>query len=172
MEYEMKSFYDILPNLIDRYPTIVSKETIEKLVLADKNALSFETASACIGSLDVFKERLETLSKEEQTPIDKDSSGDYSTKKEKDFVLEDSIRHNFANVKFQSLVDYAKKEDTFLYTEFVDIDAARNRIASEIVSKYENEFNSFLVALKAAEGVEKSVIDSLLQTKIHVGELN
>lgn len=168
----MKAFYDILPNLINKFPTIVSKETIEKLVFADKNAMSFDSAASCIANIEVFKEQIEALSKENEVPFDKDSPGDYNTEKEKDFVLEDSIRHNFANVKFQTLVDYAKKEDSFLYTEFVDIDAARDRIASEIVSKYESDFNSFLVALKTAEGVDKSVIDALLQTKIHVGELN
>jgi hypothetical protein len=167
----MNTFNDILPALIKKFPTLMSKKTVEQLVLTDKNALSYESAALCMASIDA-NESDNTLSKESEVPFDKDSRSDYDTKKEKDFVLEDAIRHNFANIKFQSLVDFAKKEDTFLYTEFVDVDAARNRIASEIINKYENEFDSFLVALKTAEGVDKSIIESLLQTRIHVGEVN
>jgi hypothetical protein len=164
----MNTFNDILPFLIKKYPTIVSKDTIEKLVLADKGALSFDSASACLSELEVAAANDNVRSKEESNPI----GSEFDTQKEKDFVLEEAVRHNYANVKFKALVDYAKKEDSFLYTEFSDIDAARNRIAAEIVSKYESDFNSFLVALKTAEGVDKSIIDSFLQTKIHVGELN
>jgi 6-pyruvoyl-tetrahydropterin synthase len=166
----MNTFNDILPSLIKKFPSIVSKETIEGLVLKeDKNALSFECAFLCMSELDSSKE---SRSQEATASFDTAGANDYETEKEKDFTLEEAVRNNFANVKFKALVDHAKKEDTFLYTEFTDIDSARNRIASEIISKYENEFNSFLVALKTAEGVDKSVIESLIQTKIHVGELN
>jgi hypothetical protein len=167
----MNNFNDILPGLIKKLPSIVSKKTIEDLVLAKNNALSFECASNCIAELNIAEEK-NARSSESQEPIDKDNPGDYDTKGEKDFTLEEAVRHNFANVKFKALVDYAKKEDSFLYTEFTEIDSARNRIASEIVSKYENDFNSFIVALKTAEGVDKTILESLLQTKIHVGELN
>jgi hypothetical protein len=167
----MGTFNNILPKLIKKFPSLVRKETIEKLVLQDKNALSYEAASNCIGALDAFareheKDAVSTESESDQF------KGDFDTKGEKDFTLEESTRLNFANVKFSALVDYAKEDDTFLYTEFVDVDAARNRVASEIVANYENDFNSFLVSLKTAEGVDKSVIDGFLQTKIHVGELN
>jgi hypothetical protein len=170
----MNSFNDILPTLIKKFPTIVSKETIEKLILNDtKNALSYESAMNCVTALDVAREQNELLRSVENThTIDRSDAGDYNTNNEKDFTLENSIRRDFSNVKFSALVDFAKKDDFFLFTEFVDVDAARNRIASEIVSKYENDFNAFLVSLQAQEGVDKSIITSLLQTKIHVGELN
>jgi hypothetical protein len=171
MELNMNSFNDILPKLIKQFPSIVSKETIEKLLLSDKNALSYENAAQCISEIDSAVER-NTLSTESTQGIDRSDAGDYETKKEKDFVLENSLKNHFANVKFKALVDFAKKEDTFLFTEFTEIDAARNRIAAEIVSKYENDFNSFLVSLQAQEGSGKSIIESLLQTKVHVGEIN
>jgi hypothetical protein len=166
------SFNNILPILIKEFPSIVSKETIQKLILSDKNALSYECAFNCISEIDANDQKLPKKSQEGELPIDKATAEDYDTDNEQKFVLEQATRSNYANVKFKALVDHAKKEDTFLYTEFVDIDSARNRIASEIVSKYENDFNSFLVALKTAEGVDKSKIEELIQTKIHVGELN
>jgi hypothetical protein len=172
MEFNMNGFNDILPKLIKHFPTIVSKKTIESLLLLDKNALSYDSAASCITELDSAKEMNKTHSSEATQGIDRSDAGDYQTKKEDDFVLANSVRSHFANVKFDSLVDFAKKEDTFLFTEFTEVDAARNRIAAEIVSKYENDFNSFLVSLQAQEGVDKSIVESLLQTKIHVGELN
>jgi hypothetical protein len=169
MELNMNNFNNILPSLVRQLPSLVSKETIEKLLLADKNALSYENAADCIATLDSVIENKNAFAKESTQPVE----GDFDTKNDKNFTLEDSVSQNyFANVKFKALVDFAKKEDTFLFTEFTDIDAARNRISAEIVSKYENDFNSFLVSLQAQEGVDKSIIESLLQTKIHVGELN
>jgi hypothetical protein len=147
----------------------MTKKTIEDLVMADKNALSFECASSCIGELDVAEAQ---RSQESSIPIDKDDASSYNTENEKTFFLENATKQHFADVKFKALVDHAKKEDSFLFSEFVEVDAARNRIASEIISKYENEFNSFLVALKTAEGIDKSAIDSLIQTKIEVGEIS
>jgi hypothetical protein len=171
MEFNMNTFNDILPNLIKNYPSIVSKKTIENLLLTDKNALSYESAMNCIAEIDSASEQ-NTISTESTQPIDRSDAGDFETKKEKDFVLENASRMHYANVKFSSLVEFAKKEDAFLFTEFMDVEAARNRLASEIVSKYENEFNAFLVSIQAQEGVDKSIVESLIQTKIHVGELN
>jgi hypothetical protein len=168
----MTNYNDILPNLVKKFPAIISKKTVEQLVLSDTNALSFECASVCIDELESADTGAAKRSQESTLIDGKSAPSDYDTKNEHDFTLEEIKRLNFANVKFKALVDYARKEDTLLYTEFNEIDSARNRIASDIISKYENDFNSFLVSLRMAEGVDKSVIDSLIQTKIHVGELN
>jgi hypothetical protein len=174
MEYKMSSFNKSLPNLIKKFPSIISKESVDSLLSSDKYALSFEDAKDCMALLDIIDNvnKINPATQSTEDHSTKEFNSDFETKNTKDFLLEESTRHNFANVKFSALIDYAKHEDTFLYTEFNEADAARNRIASEVVSKYENDFNSFLMALKTAEGVNKTVIDSLIQTKIHVGELN
>jgi 6-pyruvoyl-tetrahydropterin synthase len=174
MEYKMGSFNKSLPNLIKKFPSIICKDSVDSLLSADKYALSFEDAKDCMALIDIIKneDKNKDAALSTEGHSTKEFDADFETKNTKDFLLEESTRHNFANVKFNALIDYAKQEDTFLYTEFNEADAARNRIASEVVSKYENDFNSFLMALKTAEGVNKTVIDSLIQTKIHVGELN
>jgi hypothetical protein len=160
----------ILPGLIKRFPHFLSRETVSKLLLTDKNALSYEDASACMAELDAA-EQDNKISKESENPIDTKSPSDFSTDGEQDFTLEDTVKSHFANVKFKALVDIAKKEDTFLFTEFSEVEAARNRLASEIVSKYESDFNSFITALEGTEGTNKTVVNQLVQTKIHVGDL-
>jgi hypothetical protein len=166
----MANLHYILPGLIKRFPHLLSRKTVSDLLMADKNAISYESASDCMAELDAA-EAAGHLSKESENPIDTGNPEDFASDKEKDFTLEDTIKAHFANIKFKALVDIAKKEDTFLFTEFSEVEAARNRIASEIVSKYENDFNSFITALEGTEGTNKTIVNQLVQTKIHVGDL-
>jgi hypothetical protein len=166
----MKDFNDILPSLIKSLPRIISRKGVHALLQLDKNALSYESASSCMAAIDVAEET-GALSREEGNAIDTPEAPDFNSKQVKAFTLEDSEQKNFADIKFKALVDIVKKDDMFLFTEFAEVDAARNRIASEIVSKYENDFNSFLTALAGTEGVDKSVVGQLVGTKIQVGDI-
>jgi hypothetical protein len=168
----MINFNTVLPRLIKEFPKLLTRKTIEKLVISDDpHTLSYESAAACIAEIDVAKEN-GSISRESEDPMDGADKGDFDTEKEQSFFLENAKLSHFANIKFSALVDFAKKDDSLLYTEFMNVDTARDRIVSEIVSKYENDFNSFLVALQATEGVDKSIIESLVQTKVHVGEIS
>jgi hypothetical protein len=168
----MMNFNIVLPRLIKEFPGIVSKKTIEKLVVDcnDKNALSYESAAECIAEIDAAQTD-KVYSTEGEVPMDQSTKADFQTDNEGKFVLDKTKLAHFANVKFGALVDFAKKDDSLLYTEFRNIDAARDRIISEVVSKYEHDFNSFLVSLQATEGSDKSIIETLLKTKVHVGEI-
>jgi hypothetical protein len=168
----MNTFNTLLPKLIRDLPDIVSQETIEKLVLSKENSLSFETASECLAELGTSGKDNNSRSQESEKPIDSAKAGDFEAKGEDDLTLNKMKNHYFANVKFKNLVDFAKKDNVFLFNEFSEVDAARNRIGSEIISKYENEFNSFLISLQATEGTDKSTIDDLVQTKLSVDHIN
>jgi hypothetical protein len=169
----MKSYFDILPTLIRSFPGSVSREAIEHIVTDPRSGMSYECAAKCIAEIDATNEIFNAaLHSRESVPMDRASGQDFATNGPAKFVLEEANLKNFANVKFQALVDLAKKDDSLLYNEFVEVDNARDRVAADVVSKYEHDFNSFLVALQTTEGVDKSIVDSLIQTKIHVATIN
>ena len=57
-----------------------------------------------------------------------------------------------------------------LYTEFVNLDKARERIAAQIVAKEENNFNMLLNEMKTTTGTNKDILDKLISTNLDVTE--
>jgi hypothetical protein len=173
LEYKMNTFNNSLPSLLRSFPGIISEESIKQLISDDKEIISYENAAECFSVIDAYKKQNadKTQSRESTGEIDTASKGDFETKGEDDFTLTTMKNHHFANIKFKALVDFAKQDDVFKYNHYAEVDAMRNRAASDIIAKYESEFNSFLISLQGTEGVDKSIINSLVQTKLSVDEI-
>lgn len=142
------------------FPGVFSKESVEKMVVADQ--ISIEAAGACFVQAEA---RSAEAVQGSGVPTDGLEGID------KDALDKIAKEQYFANVKFQAMLSQLKEDDTFLHDEFVSIDNARNKAIADIVATRERDFNMMLQSLKTADGVDKEVIDSLLQTKLKVEDI-
>jgi hypothetical protein len=141
-----------------RYPKAISNEAVESLVTANK--ISFPDAAECAASIETANVTTEAA------PIVNEANF-----KEMEGAVNEAVKRDFANAKFEAMLQGIKEDNTLLYKEFADIDNARNNVISEIL-KGETQFNSLLNQLKTTQGVDKNIIDNLIQVKVELTDIN
>ncbi len=146
----MKDF-NLITVFTKKLPHIFSKESITDLIT--KNKISFIQAKESLAAIDLTSEA-----------YDKDISTDSIVSKMQKLGF-------YANVKFEAMLESAKEDERMLYDEFVNLDNARNKIISEIVSKKEGDINALLQAIKTLPGVNEKEIDELIGVSVKVEDL-
>lgn len=148
--------------LSKQFPGIAfNKEAVESLVTNDK--ISYEAAANLVADIDTAASHgVQSRSSESDvSPVDVDS-------KLEEMVGKKAVDHWFKDVKLGAMLEAIKKDDTLLYTEFVNNDKARERIMSEIVKKEEGNFNTLLNEIKTTTGTDKTLFDKLIGTSVDV----
>lgn len=142
---------------------IVTKNELETLVNNDK--VSFESAASIVADI----ENAESAAKNDPnrsgesvgTPID--MSGDLEK-----MVGVKAVNQYFKDVKFNAMLENIKKDDTMLYTEYVTLEKAMEKIQAEIVQKEEQNFNTLLNEIKGVSEKDKPILDKLTSTRLDV----
>ena len=139
--------------LANKFPNLFKKNSIESLVASNK--ISYQTAMDAITSIE-SNSAMDGFDMEKgtETPL-----------------IDDAIAREIAGTKFKAMLEQLKKDDTFMFDEFVSLDNARNKLAAEIIAKNESNFNLFLEELKTVNGTDKDLIDNLIQTKLCVTDI-
>ena len=75
-----------------------------------------------------------------------------------------AVEYYLKDVKINAMLEAIKKDDTMLYTEFVNLEKARERLLAELSQKSEADFNTLLNELKTTSGVDKALLDKLTDT--------
>lgn len=147
--------------LSKKFPGIAfNKDAVENLVTNDK--ISYEAAANLVADIDTAASNGISRSSEASTsPVDVDG-------KLEEMVGKKAVDHWFKDVKLGAMIEAIKKDDTLLYTEFVNNDKARERIVSEIVKKEEGNFNTLLNEIKTTTGTDKTLFDKLIGTSVDV----
>lgn len=144
---------------------IVTKNELETLVNNDK--VSFESAASIVADI----ENAESAAKNDPnrsgesvgTPID--MSGDLEK-----MVGVKAVNQYFKDVKFNAMLENIKKDDTMLYTEYVTLEKAMEKIQAEIVQKEEQNFNTLLNEIKGVSEKDKPILDKLTSTRLDLGD--
>ena len=144
---------------------IVTKNELETLVNNDK--VSFESAASIVADI----ENAESAAKNDpnrsgesvSTPID--MSGDLEK-----MVGVKAVNQYFKDVKFNAMLENIKKDDTMLYTEYVTLEKAMEKIQAEIVQKEEPNFNTLLNEIKGVSEKDKPILDKLTSTRLDLGD--
>ena len=142
---------------------IVTKNELETLVNNDK--VSFESAASIVADI----ENAESAAKNDPnrsgesvgTPID--MSGDLEK-----MVGVKAVNQYFKDVKFNAMLENIKKDDTMLYTEYVTLEKAMEKIQAEIIQKEEPNFNTLLNEIKGVSEKDKPILDKLTSTRLDV----
>ena len=142
---------------------IVTKNELETLVNNDK--VSFESAASIVADI----ENAESAAKNDpnrsgesvSTPID--MGGDLEK-----MVGVKAVNQYFKDVKFNAMLENIKKDDTMLYTEYVTLEKAMEKIQAEIVQKEEQNFNTLLNEIKGVSEKDKPILDKLTSTRLDV----
>ena len=142
---------------------IVTKNELETLVNNDK--VSFESAASIVADI----ENAESAAKNDPnrsgesvgTPID--MSGDLEK-----MVGVKAVNQYFKDVKFNAMLENIKKDDTMLYTEYVTLEKAMEKLQAEIVQKEEQNFNTLLNEIKSVSEKDKPILDKLTSTRLDV----
>lgn len=142
---------------------IVTKNELETLVNNDK--VSFESAASIVADI----ENAESAAKNDpnrsgesvSTPID--MSGDLEK-----MVGVKAVNQYFKDVKFNAMLENIKKDDTMLYTEYVTLEKAMEKLHAEIVQKEEQNFNTLLNEIKSVSEKDKPILDKLTSTRLDV----
>lgn len=142
---------------------IVTKNELETLVNNDK--VSFESAASIVADI----ENAESAAKNDPnrsgesvgTPID--MSGDLEK-----MVGVKAVNQYFKDVKFNAMLENIKKDDTMLYTEYVTLEKAMEKLHAEIVQKEEQNFNTLLNEIKGVSEKDKPILDKLTSTRLDV----
>lgn len=142
---------------------IVTKNELETLVNNDK--VSFESAASIVADI----ENAESAAKNDPnrsgesvgTPID--MSGDLEK-----MVGVKAVNQYFKDVKFNAMLENIKKDDTMLYTEYVTLEKAMEKLHAEIVQKEEQNFNTLLNEIKSVSEKDKPILDKLTSTRLDV----
>lgn len=154
-----------LSNIVDiisaKFPNAFNKKVVENLVTNDK--ISFEAAANLVANIDAHSNNVGARSSESQA-----SAVDNLNK---DDVNDKAVNNFFKGVKIGAMVEGVKKDDTMLYTEYVNLTNARERVLSEIVKKEEGNLNQLLNELKTT-GADPAVIDKLLNTSVDMTDFN
>ena len=138
-----------------KFPNAFNKKVVENLVINDK--ISFESAANLVANIDARHANEGSRSSE--------SNNSAVSKLNEDSVTDKAVDNFFKEVKLSAMVEGVKKDDTLLYTEYLNLTNARERVLSEIVKKEEGNFDQLLNELKTT-GADASVIDKLLNTKV------
>lgn len=154
-----------LSNLVNfistKFPNAFNNKVVENLVTNDK--ISFEAAANLVATIDENSKDSNARSVESQTSAISNLNANDVTDK--------AVDNYFKGVKIGAMVEGIKKDDTMLYTEYVNLTNARERILSEIVKKEENNYNQLLNELKTT-GADSSIIDKLLDTTVDMTDYN
>lgn len=144
-----------------KFPGAFDKNVVENLVTNDK--ISFEAAANLVANIDAHSGDAQARSTEAQSSAVENLN--------KDDVTDKAVDNFFKGVKVGAMIEGVKKDDTMLYTEYVNLTNARERVLSEIVKKEEGNLNQLLNELKTT-GVDSSVIDKLLDTSTDITDYN
>lgn len=144
---------------------IVTKNELETLVNNDK--VSFESAASIVADI----ENAESAAKNDPnrsgesvgTPID--MSGDLEK-----MVGVKAVNQYFKDVKFNAMLENIKKDDTMLYTEYVTLEKAMEKIQAEIVQKEEQNFNTLLNEIKGVSEKDKPILEKLTSTTLDLSD--
>lgn len=154
----MVNLSDAVSFLSDKFPGSISREAVSALV--SENKITFDAAANVMGNLEAHG--LDgSRSNEAKAAID-----NYDDVDELNGVK--AATAFYKDVKFKAMLDSCKKDDTMLYTEFMNIEKARERIAAEIVAKEENNFNMLLNQIKDTTGTNKDLFDKLIGVNLSV----
>jgi hypothetical protein len=158
----MLNFSNAVQFIASKMPGVISKESVGSLV--QDNKITYDAAANIVASLDASG--VSGATSTESTTAGFDISSSDVDK----MVGVKATEHFFKDMKFQAMLDAIKKDDTMLYTEFVNLDKARERIAAQIVAKEENNFNMLLNEMKTTTGTNKDILDKLISTNLDVTE--
>lgn len=144
--------------LSGRFPgAIFSKESVEDLVTRDK--ISYECAASMVADIDANSAAgARGVEGTKVSPVNvKDEDLDRMIGKQ-------AVNYYLKDVKINAMLEGIKKDDTMLYTEYVNVEKARERILAEIVQKEEGNFNTLLNEIKTTTGADKALLDKLTDT--------
>jgi len=150
--------------LSSKFPGIVfSKEAVEDLVTRDK--ISYEAAANMVADIDTASAAGARSSEGSKvSPID--VSNDDLEK----MIGAQAVKYYLKDVKINAMLEAIKKDDTMFYTEYVNIEKARERLLAELAQKTEADFNTLLNEIKTTTGTDKTLLDKLTDTACCVTE--
>ena len=154
----MVNLSDAVSFLSDEFPGSISKEAVSALV--SENKITFDAAANVMANLETHGFN-GSRSNEAKAAID-----NYDDVDELNGVK--AATAFYKDIKFKAMLDSCKKDDTMLYTEFMNIEKARERIMSEIVAREENNFNMLLNQIKDTTGTDKNLFDKLIGVNLTV----
>lgn len=138
--------------LADKFPGVFSRESVEELVTRDK--ISYECAANVVAAID-SSAASRSSEGTKVSPIDV-GNDDLDA-----MVGKQAVNYYLKDVKIKAMLESIKKDDTMLYTEYVNMEKARERILAEMVQKYEYDFNTLLNEIKTTTGTDKALLDKL-----------
>ena len=142
---------------------VVNKNELETLVNNDK--ISFESAASIVADIENAESADKTnpnLSRESaNSPID--MNGDLDK-----MVGVKAINQYFKDVKFKAMLENIKKDDTMLYTEYVNLEKGLEKLHSEIIQKEEHNFNTLLNEIKTVSEKDNPILDKLVSTSLDI----
>lgn len=141
----------------------ITKNTLETLVNNDK--ISFESAASIVADIDNAASDDNARSHESATNTPVDMSGDLEK-----MIGTKAIDHYFKDVKLSAMIEGIKKDDTMLYTEYVTLEQAREKLLSEIVRKEEYNFNTMLNEIKNTSEKDNAILEKLTSTALDLGD--
>ena len=160
----MINLSNVVSFLSKKFPGIVfSRESVESFVTQDK--ISFEAAANLVADIDSANSNGATgVEGAKVSPIDV-ANDDISK-----MVGAQAVNYYLKDVKINAMLEGIKKDDTMLYTEYVNLEKARERLLAEIAQKEENNFNTLLNEIKTTTGTDKGILDKLIDTSCCVNE--
>jgi hypothetical protein len=141
----------VIAHFAKRLPNLFSRESINALVR--NNDVSLEHARESLEAVDMYENAHDKNISTAET-IDKMQKLGF-----------------YANVKFEAMLEAAKEDERLLYDQFVTIDNARNEAMAKIIDKKEDDVNAVLNSLKTLPKVDPKEIDSLIQIKVRVEDI-
>lgn len=158
------NFSNTVKFLSSKFPGIIfSKESVENLVTRDK--ISYEAAANMVADIDASSVAGSRSSEGTNTsPVD--ISGEEIDK----MIGAQAVKFYLRDVKIKAMLEAIKKDDTMLYTEYVNIEKARERLLAELAQKSEADFNTLLNEIKTTDGTDKALLDKLTDTACCVTE--
>ena len=158
------NFSNTVKFLSSKFPGIIfSKESVENLVTRDK--ISYEAAANMVADIDASSVAGSRSSEGANTsPVD--ISGEEIDK----MIGAQAVKFYLKDVKIKAMLEAIKKDDTMLYTEYVNIEKARERLLAELAQKSEADFNTLLNEIKTTDGTDKALLDKLTDTACSVTE--
>ena len=141
--------------LSNKFPGLLNKKSVENLVAQDK--ISYEAAMSVVSDIESTEAVV--------------NSADMKSFDVPEGIGEAAIKNYYGEVKSAAMVNAIKEDDTFLYNEFKEVDNARAKLAAEIISKKESDFNLFLNELKETTGADVGTCDKLIGVTPSVSEV-
>lgn len=144
--------------LSNKFPGVIfSKESIEQLVTRDK--ISYECAANMVADIDAAASAGARSSEGSTVSPINVKSEDLDK-----MIGKQAVEYYLKDVKINAMLEAIKKDDTMLYTEFVNLEKARERLLAELSQKSEADFNTLLNEIKTTSGVDKALLDKLTDT--------